>query len=68
MMDHAQQANQIQGFRILDRWEAGEKNNTQYLVQQIFNESYVLRYQLNCKWSEDFQKYQLLVQVCIIVY
>ena len=34
LLEHMELANQIQGFRILDHWDASEKNNMTYSIEK----------------------------------
>ena len=36
-LERAELANQIQGFRIPDRWDASEKNKYGYLATEIYS-------------------------------
>ena len=38
-LERARLANQIQGYRILDRWEAGEKIEGNILVDRLLTKS-----------------------------
>jgi len=36
-LERAELANQIQGFRIMDRWDASEKNKSLYYLLTVVN-------------------------------